>query len=86
MGVNIYQYSPNIHFKNGCIPFIVHELEHNTAQLVKNMPAMQQTQVPSLGLEDPVEKGLATHSSTFSWRTAWTEEPRGLQSTGLQRV
>ena len=41
MGVNIYQYSPNIHFKNGCIPFIVHELEHNTAQLVKNMPAMR---------------------------------------------
>ena len=41
MGVNVYQYSPNIHFKNGCIPFIVRELEHNMAQLVKNMPAMR---------------------------------------------
>ena len=42
--------------------------------------------VPSLGWEDPLEKGITTHSSILAWRTLWTEEPGGLQSTGLQRV
>ena len=44
------------------------------AQLVKNLPAMQDTQVQSLGWEDPLEKGMATHSSILAWRTPWTEE------------
>ena len=54
-------------------------------QLVKNPPAMQETQLRSLGQEDPLEKGWATHSSIVaSWRIPWTEEPGGLQSTGSQ--
>ena len=56
------------------------------AQTVKNLPAMQETQVQSLGQEDPLEKGMATHSSILAWRTPWTEEPDGLQSMGSQRV
>ena len=56
------------------------------AQMVKNLPAMQETQVLSLGLEDPLEMGLATHSSIYAWRISWTEEPGGLQSLGFQRV
>ena len=55
-------------------------------QLVKNPPAMQETQVRFLGWEDPLQEGTATHSSILAWRTAWTEEPGGLQSTGSQRV
>ena len=49
------------------------------AQLVKNPPAMQETWVRSLGREDPLEKGMATHSSLLAWRIPWTEEPGGLQ-------
>ena len=56
------------------------------AQRVKNLPAMQETQVQSLGQEDPLEEGMATHSSTLAWRIPWTEEPSGLQSMGSQRV
>ena len=56
------------------------------AQLVKNPPAMQDTWVSSLGQEDPLEKGMATHSSILAWRILWTEKPGGLQSIGLQRV
>ena len=56
------------------------------AQLVKNPPALWETQVQSLGWEDPLEKGKATHSSILAWRIPWTEEPGGLQSMGLQRV
>ena len=55
------------------------------SQLVKNMPAILETQVRSLGQEDPLEKGMATHSSILAWRSPWTEEPGGLQSMGLQR-
>ena len=54
------------------------------AQMVKNLPAMRETQVRSLGREDPLEKGMATHSSVIAWRIPWTEEPGGLQSLGLQ--
>ena len=54
------------------------------AQMVKNPPAMQETWVGSLGWEDPLEEGIATHSSILAWRTPWTEEPGGLQSMGLQ--
>ena len=56
------------------------------AQMVKNLPAMWETWVQSLGWEDPPEKGMATHSSVLAWRIPWTEEPGGLQSMGLQRV
>ena len=56
------------------------------AQMVKNLPAMQETWVWSLGQKDPLEEGMATHSSILAWRIPWTEEPGGLQSTGLQRV
>ena len=56
------------------------------AQIVKNMPTMQETQVWSLGQNDPLEKQMATHSSILDWRISWTEEPGGLQSMGLQRV
>ena len=56
------------------------------AQIVKNLPAKQETWVRSLGLEGPLEKGMATHSSILSWRIPWTEEPGRLQSTGSQRV
>ena len=50
------------------------------AETIKNLPAMQETQVPSLGGEDPLEKGMATHSSILAWTIPWTEEPGGLQS------
>ena len=56
------------------------------AQLVKNLPAMQETQLRSLGQEDPLEKKIATHSSILTWRIPWTEEPGGLKSMGSQRV
>jgi len=56
------------------------------AQTVKNLPAMQETPVQSLGWEDPLEKGMATHSSILAWRIPWTEEAGGLQSIDLQRV
>ena len=56
------------------------------AQLVKNLPTMQKTWVQAVGQEDPLEKGMATHSSILEWRIPWTEEPGGLQSKGLQRV
>ena len=54
------------------------------AQTVKSLPAMQETQVQFLGREDPLEKGMATHSSILVWRIPWTEEPGGLQSMGSQ--
>ena len=56
------------------------------AQMVKNLPEVRETQVQSLGWEDPLEKEIATHSSILAWRTPWTEEPGGLQSVGSQRV
>ena len=56
------------------------------AQIVKNLPAMQETRVRSLGQEDPLEKEMAIHSSTIAWKIPWTEEPGRLQSMGLQRV
>ena len=56
------------------------------AQMGKNLPAMQETRVRSLGWEDPLEEGIATHSSTLAWRIPWTEEPGRLQSMGSQTV
>ena len=54
------------------------------AQVVKNLPVMQETQVPSLDLEDPLKKGMATHSSILALRIPWTKEPGGLQSMESQ--
>ena len=56
------------------------------AHIVKNLSVMQETQVLSLGQEDPLEKGMTTHFTILVWRILWTEEPGGLQSIGLQRV
>ena len=56
------------------------------AQTVKHLPAMWETWVQSLGQEDPLEKEVATYSSTLAWEIPWMEEPGGLQSMGLQRV
>ena len=56
------------------------------AQWLKHLPSMQETWVRSLGQEDPLEKGMATHSSILAWGIPWTEEPGGLQSMGSQRV
>ena len=56
------------------------------AQMVKNLPIIRETWVLFLGWEDPLEKGVATHSSVLAWRIPWTVEPGGLQSMGSQRV
>ena len=56
------------------------------AQTIKNLSAMKETWVRSLGQEDPLQKGMATHSSILAWRIPWTEEPGGLQSIGSQRI
>ena len=56
------------------------------AQMVKNLPALQETQIRSLGQEDPLKKRMAICSSILAWRIPWTEEPGGLQSMALQRV
>ena len=55
-------------------------------QMVKNLPAVQETQIASLGQENPLQKGMATHYSILAWRIQWTEETGGLQTMGLQRV
>ena len=66
---------------------IIHNLSHLLlAQMVKNLLAMQETWVRSLGWKDPLEKEMATHSSILAWRIPWTEEPDRLQSMGLQTV
>ena len=59
---------------------------YHVTQMVKSLPAMQETGVQSLGWEDPLEKKMATHSSILAWEIPWTEEAGGLQSTGSQRV
>ena len=58
----------------------------NVAQTVKSLPTMRETQVQSLGREDPLEKEVATHSSILAWKIPWTEDPGRLQSLGSQRV
>ena len=75
-GSNFSSYRMNIQF-NGRLPWWLRQ--------VKNLPAMQETQILSLGWEDPLEKGMATHhSSILAWRIPWTEEPGELQSMGSQ--
>ena len=56
------------------------------AQMLKNLPAMLETQVQSLGQEDPLERGMATHSSILAWRIPWTEEPGGLRPWGHKEL
>ena len=56
------------------------------AQTVKRLPTLRETRVRALGLEDPLEKEMATHSSTLAWKIPWTEEPGRLQSMGSQRL
>ena len=63
-----------------------HFLASQVVQMVKNLPAMQETRVRFLGQEDPLEEEMATHSSTLAWKIPWTEKPGRLQSMGLQRV
>ena len=63
-----------------------HTRDFPVAQMVKNLPAMQDTWVQSLGQEDPLEKEMAIHSSILAWRIPWTEESGGLQAMGSQRV
>ena len=63
--------------------YVVKEEVSLVVQLVKNMPEMQEIWVQSLGPEEPMERGMATHSSILAWRIPWTEEPGGLLSMGL---
>ena len=65
---------------------IIYLLMSWASLVAQNLPAMWETWVRSLGREDPLEEGMATHSSVLAWRIPWTEEPRGLQSMGSQRV
>ena len=65
---------------------IINSKSSLVAKMVKNLLAMQETQVPFLGWEDPLEKGTATHSSFIAWRIPWTEEPDGLQSMGHKKL
>ena len=71
---------PAVRFKGGLWAFLV------VAQMVKNLPPVLEIWVRFLGQEDPLEKGMATHSSILAWKILWTEKPGGLQSMGLQRA
>ena len=64
----------------------IKEIGFPDGSVVKNLPAMQETQIQSLGPEDPLEKEMVTRSSIFAWRIPWTEEPCGLQSMESQRI
>ena len=77
---NLYTFTWNLRFQNSIIRASL------VAQTIKNLPAMQETRIWSLVQEDPLEKGMATHSSILTWRIPWTEEPGRLQSVGLHRV
>ena len=68
------------------LTFDIFKEDFPVAQMVKNLPAMQETRVRFLVWEVPLEKGMAIHSSILAWRIPWTEKPGGLQSVGLQRV
>ena len=66
-------------------PLPVLNIRSLVAQTVKKLPAMQETWVRSMGWEDPLEKGMATHTSILAWEIPWTEEPVGLQSRGSKK-
>ena len=71
-----------------CLSYFCYRVKNDSlvAQMVNSLPAMWETQVQSLGQEDPLEKEMATHSSILAWKIPWTEEPGRLQSMELQRV
>ena len=77
---------PNVDVRKVSRLFISDTWTSVVAQMVKNLPAMQETQARSLGQEDPLEKRKAIHSSILAWRNSWREEPGGLQFMRLQRV
>ena len=80
--------TPRLHLAMGC-PFgaiLSNSRASLVTQTVKCLPAMQETWVRSLGWKDPLEKEMATHSSSLAWKIPWTEESGGLQSMGSQRV
>ena len=72
--------------QNNCMQKIIQHWASLVVQSVKNLPAVQETQVRSLGWEDPLEKEMATHSRILAWKISWTEEPGGLQSMGSLRI
>ena len=81
-----YHYQNNQHRYHHCyLAIVVQDTASLMAQTVKNLPAMRETWVRSLGQEDPLEKGMATLSSILAWEIPWTEEPGGLQSKGSQK-
>ena len=69
-----------------CVCVYLLNMSFLSGSVVKNLPAIQEMQVQSLGLKDPLEEEMATHSNILAWRIPWTEEPGGLQSTESQRV
>ena len=73
-------------FKNFQQFVVIYTVTSLVAHMVKHLPTRQETQVRSLGWEDPLEKEMATHSSTLAWKIPWAEEHGRLQSMGLQRV
>ena len=85
----IYPFSSSCHAPNPCISHIFlisHFIICQVAQMVKCLPAMQETRVQSLDWEDHLAKEMATHSSTLAWKITWTEGPAGLESMGLLGV
>ena len=77
----------NIHSVHVCLHLVmINKCQSLVAQIRKNLPSMQETQIQSLGQEDTLQKGMTTHSSILAWRIPWIEQPSGLQSTGSQRV
>ena len=74
------------HHKNARVVLWIYSMTSLVAQMVKHLTTMRETQVRSLGWEDPQEKEMATHSSTLAWKISWTEEHGRLQSMGSQRV
>ena len=80
------QMSLNIYFKVSFFSMASFVMDSLVGQSVKCLPAMRETQVQSLGWEDPLEKEMAAHSSILAWKIPWTKEPGRLQSMGSQRV
>ena len=80
------QHFSDLHNSNHLVSSIILGWASLVAQMVKHLPTMQETQVQSLGWENPLEEEMATHSSILAWRMPWTEELGGLQSIESQRV
>ena len=86
MKMQSFKYGHAVHSGVNCLVYLTVCRASLVAQTVKDLHAMQERWVRSLGQEDPLEKEMATHSSIPAWRIPWMEEPGGLQSRGLQRV